>query len=678
MCSSHPEGRKRIPKKKPRPPAVRATRKRKALPHAPFLALGAAVAFLCLMPWTPHAVGTGLDPSWRWLLHDAWQRDLVFGRDIIFTFGPFGFLFTETYHPATYGLMLAIFAPLVLILTWALWRILITAAASPAVTALGMVLFILSICLWDVSQTLPFHLCFVLWALYWLPGAELCERRPGKRAEGNGGIRPGLDAALLHSLAGALALASLVKFTSLTMAAGPLLSIAAYEIWKKRRIPWVIITAGGSGLLLWLLAGQPLGALVPYLRNSIEIASGFNQAMALEGPSSEVAAYLAAAALLLFLSTPAQWKRRRWAAVLPAGALALMLFSLFKVAFVRHDAHALTPAPALLPWGILLLLALWNVPPVRLHRPAAAICLSAALVYSHMVVANYLQTPLHLRFAGTTAAIAAKLAAVDRLLRGEGPGARHNLALKEIRESENVPPLKGSTDVYPSELTLVAGNGLEYSPRPVIQSYSAYTPALSRMNADHLAGPKAPENILFAVGSIDARYPSLEDSLSWPELFTRYGLTGATERHLVLRKRPIPGKYSLEPLEQRELRLGEWSRLREFPRDTLVWARLRFRPTWRGRIGAMLYKPPTIVIAAKIEGEVAVYRILPELAGAGFLFSPLVKSNKDFGELLFSAEIDAPRLPRVESILICGNKGEDISSFYQSTIEAQWFSLVLR
>ena len=42
------------------------------------------------------------------MLHQAYARHFVFGRDIIFTYGPLGFACTDLFHPATFALHLAI------------------------------------------------------------------------------------------------------------------------------------------------------------------------------------------------------------------------------------------------------------------------------------------------------------------------------------------------------------------------------------------------------------------------------------------------------------------------------------------------------------------------------------------------------------------------------------------
>src|ERR1700737_249780 len=58
---------------------------------------------MTLIPGFPNA---GLDLSWACAINEAVARRLVFGRDIIFTMGPLGFVFSRMYHPATDWMML--------------------------------------------------------------------------------------------------------------------------------------------------------------------------------------------------------------------------------------------------------------------------------------------------------------------------------------------------------------------------------------------------------------------------------------------------------------------------------------------------------------------------------------------------------------------------------------------
>ena len=45
---------------------------------------------------------TGLDPSWGIALQNAWDHNLIFGKDFVFTYGPFGFLAARIPAESTY------------------------------------------------------------------------------------------------------------------------------------------------------------------------------------------------------------------------------------------------------------------------------------------------------------------------------------------------------------------------------------------------------------------------------------------------------------------------------------------------------------------------------------------------------------------------------------------------
>ena len=74
-----------------------------------------------------------------------------------------------------------------------------------------------------------------------------------------------------------------------------------------------------------------------------------------------------------------------------------------------------------------------------------------------------------------------------------------------------LPPSIGSVEVYPWDVWLPLIHDLPYRPRPVFQSYAAFTTKLSEMNARHLISAK-PETLLFQVKTIDGRLPTVDDA----------------------------------------------------------------------------------------------------------------------------------------------------------------------
>src|SRR6185503_13780385 len=84
------------------------------------LAVGLASMGLALLLSLRDGVlpGAGLDPSWQLAGEFAAGRHLVFGRDFVFTYGPYHYLSTRLFDPATFRLVLAYEAFAVTALFW--------------------------------------------------------------------------------------------------------------------------------------------------------------------------------------------------------------------------------------------------------------------------------------------------------------------------------------------------------------------------------------------------------------------------------------------------------------------------------------------------------------------------------------------------------------------------------
>src|SRR5262249_42870881 len=93
-------------------------------------------------------------------------------------------------------------------------------------------------------------------------------------------------------------------------------------------------------------------------------------------------------------------------------------------------------------------------------------------------------------------------------------------------------------DMVSREQGVVLLNRLNYRPRPVLQSYSTFTPFLQSAHADFFRGPRAPEYVLFSLGPIDGRLPTLEDGPALVELIQRYRPVLEEESYLLLQRLP--------------------------------------------------------------------------------------------------------------------------------------------
>jgi hypothetical protein len=249
--------------------------------------------------------------------------------------------------------------------------------------------------------------------------------------------------------------------------------------------------------------------------------------------------------------------------------------------------------------------------------------------------------------------------------------------LASERKTHPLPPIEGDTDLYSYDQTVLFAHALPYQPRPIIQSYSAYTPELAAMNAAHLRTARAARNILFAVQPLDDRFPSLDDGLSWPELLTLYDLKGASDdkgTYLVLSRAAVAREFHLTPLQNTSARFGEPVTLPAATNGP-VWVEIEIKKSLAGTAVSALYKPPELMLIVSLQDRTQRrFRLVPGVAGGGFLLSPLIADNRSFAALASTGWQDLAGL-EVVSMTISADTGSGSTPCYQSPMSVRFYHL---
>jgi hypothetical protein len=324
-------------------------------------------------------------------------------------------------------------------------------------------------------------------------------------------------------------------------------------------------------------------------------------------------------------------KYRRFGA-LPLIGLGFVLFLGFKHGFVRHDQHESEAVLVVLLIGLMGLAAAWPLLRGRSGRVALMGWLLGLIILTYASLSFGRCVPgkgLFARFVETLDPRVV-LSPTKLFYAASDLKTAYEHRLAEIRDEYPLPELDGGVDVYPWDQAVIFAHGLRYAPRPVFQSYSAYTPALAEMNAAHLRSGRAADNLLFALRTLDGRYPSLDDGLSWPELLTRYDIQGATTAFVLVKKSATPREFHLVPLKDILIRFAEPVALPAASNGP-VWAELEINKTPLGSLISALYKPPALVLAVSLrDGQRLYFRLVPGMTRGGFLLSPLISDNASF------------------------------------------------
>ena len=457
-------------------------RRRAALDRSHVLvALPCLLATLMLtLPLGAPAPIPGLDPSWRLVLNTA--SDMQFGRDIVFTYGPWGFLDTPLITSrATYALALLVRACVITALwvvsvrgltqRWPLWF------AAPVVSV-----FVVLVASSDMSTlVVAVAAQYVLWC-------ALAQSRPEQ---------PRADLIRVAGLAALAGLMLQVKFSN-GLAVGALAALALVStvgLRGRRRVltAWGCAAVSFLGVLCaaWLARGQSLANLGSWARGSLELTAGYPEAMSFEFPEPSMAGYVMAVLLGLLAvaaALPRLLELRLRHAIGTLLVLAVAGGFAFKSAFTRHDGFHEGVYFVIV--GALFLVL------VGTSRAGSWLAATGAILATTMAVSTLPTAPGPSTAANRWRADASVMTSRDHQVDLLSAARAAMTVSHQVPESLLGQVQRKPVSIDPYESSVAWAYRLNWRPVPVFQLYAAYTPALDRLNATALREAPARQQVL--------------------------------------------------------------------------------------------------------------------------------------------------------------------------------------
>jgi hypothetical protein len=592
-----------------------------------FLALGVTLVLDLLLIGFPVPPGPGVDASKALVFVHAYKANLQFGSEIVFTYGPWGFLVSTYSFHGTLWLKV-------------LWETAGKLALAITFVLLGRnfslprrLLFYASVIVAAAifSETILL-MCATLVSLIWLLGRE------SKRWE------------LALAIAW-LSLLSQIKFSYCILAAIAVALASSqsglHRHWKRAS---AIVTGYVAGfLLLWIAAGQSIANLPMYLYRSSLISDGYWNAVALnEIPAAAwwTAITIGFCVLAFVVSISRVAIDRLWIGFVLA-YFSIVWFLTWKHGFTRADsAHAVTFFLHALVFALV-----------------APVCFTATRWCSPLNFVPILSLlGLYLVDQQALPRVPANL--WDRLNNAPREilwfrDRERNMADAELQDANEESHsdlrrlVQGDTiDVVTWEQSEVFRSGLNYQPRPVFQSYLTFSRPLAELNLRFYQGDRAPRFVFARIEAIDSRLLAQEDSLLLEELPRRYSIAAEKADYVLLERKTEQPTQRDQPREctpVRRVRLDEEITL-PTDRDVALELRAVFKPTVYGLMRTFLIQPALLrVIVTDEQGQKYSYRVVPSMAETGFVVKPFLESQKDFAALFGGCPLRTIRSIRFEA-----------------------------
>jgi hypothetical protein len=570
------------------------------------------IFFLWTFNCLPAAIDSGLDGSWKlglnWASSNGWQ----WGRDIVFMYGPLHWLYANI-SPA--------FLPMPLVICGILAFNLAAAACAGYIFSkfvpkefgsrdLALLLLVsVSLLLWNARSS-PLDLFFVFAIVLFVD--DLHKQQTETRNNNKFTSRIPLMVILTIFV-----LSQYIKFNYFPVSIF-LLLLMAFALCVFRRIRdavMLLLAYPVLSLLIWCGLGQSPANLPHYLQWGVLVSGGYTEAMQLNYSEPEIYRAWILVLLLLFGATGIWFfYRRQFAAAFSWFLPAPLFFMLFKEGFVRADNHVYLvylALPLFMIYPLYISRLRWQTtpPPKKSYLTygvavMAILCIAAShfLIHSPFLPEN--------QFKDIRNLITGKYSQPDDIRASLRPAFNLEKSL-----FDEVDP-RASIDIFPNEIGLLYAYGLDWSPRPLLQSNITFVPALDALNAEHFYGPLAPKQVLWQSDSIDGRYPSFDEPRVFRALLDRYTYAAkeSTNRFALLRLDP-------QKMERPWTAIGgiEKHRLSEpIPvpnlKGSYVYMSVQISPNLLGGLMNIFYKSPypTMVIRTR-NGQSFTYRFIRAL-----------------------------------------------------------------
>jgi hypothetical protein len=552
---------------------------------------------------------TSLDGSWQEMLVYAHAHGLQFGRDIIFTWGPWGFLCSR-YHLGEMGAPIRI--------AWevggnALIALSIAWLCRPLPAWRRLLFMVLVVGLNWIFQDLAYFVVITLVAL-------------------SGLMRRNASAPALSALCVLLGFLAQIKFTYFLLAGAA--AGASCVLWLLRgsraRCGAIAAAFTVSVLTWWVLAGQNLDNLYPYVKRSLEIAAGYGDAMG-QGESWQVFACGVACALacLAFLRSVWTGAEDRPFAAAGGAFLAFAMLLAWKEGFTRADGHVLgffgyVVMVSPLASGFLL-------PARRVHWFDFAFLMGLAGIASFATIFILLAPQIIWQRIRGNAEAMPHLGSIPGDWQKGYEAACAQASLPRIKAAVG----SGGVDVYDFNIGSAILNGMNIDSRPIFQSYTAYTPSLEGWNLRFYQSSRAPEFLLWKGEGMDNRYPGQDDAMMIARLPGHYEPMFEEKGFWLFRRLSPLGSAADERVLVRNVtvRIGEEIAV---PSDLhqAIWLRLRAVPNGLGKVRAALYRPAQLdIVVTPYGGPPRSWRLVPRVAEYGFILAPTLADGADLAAL---------------------------------------------
>lgn len=558
-----------------------------------------AVVILTSFPRVFQAITAGLDSSWMYALNKFFAEGYVYGNDIVFTYGPLGWLFSISNIGNNMLLGMCFWSIILGMHGLLLYQYLFIIKKDNYIifTVVSLLLFAIS-----DNQLPEYYICY-------LAILALCITISGIKQD-------------IYIFCALFMLSLYLKF-SLFMMIGIALVIYVllgyfydknlYAYCRKRIFGAVVLLP----FIYFVLEKGTIRDFVSYIKGMLELAGGYSVAMSM-GENDSYIIWIIIAAVAWFICVVLSYKKNFYNTVI-LSVTSGCLFMCYKHGFVRDDHYIFGMNAMLLFLSISVMFLDWNAIRDLMEERKKSIfyalycgVIGVAIVQNGFSAINIVGTIRNRVFE-----LPMELANTYKQEQGN-INKLPDTFLNRIGDS--------TVSIYPWEISYCASNDLNYIPLAAVQAYSIYTNYLDEISAKKLMGDGAPSYIIFSLDTIDNRYPLIECPQTWETIKNNYYIDAIDGSLYLLKHREQTVEADYESIG--ECSVGKESRVQVNEAD---YVKIDTDLNIKGKLAKMFWKIPEVYMHVHYEnGQELTKRVLLDMFAGGVDLSTIVCDNNTF------------------------------------------------
>jgi len=207
-----------------------------------------------------------------------------------------------------------------------------------------------------------------------------------------------------------------------------------------------------------------------------------------------------------------------------------------------------------------------------------------------------------------------------------------------------------SIDIVPHQVSHVYFNGLNYNPRPIIQSYQANSDWLMKKNGEKYLSKTAPEFVLFRIEAFREQNPFWVETDLNEALLRNYALTDTTvilqDTFYLFHRNKVPKSLKYNDLSSINFKLNEDIQIPKSANPIRFSAKINY--SIKGKLARLIFQPPYLYCSVTYEnGLQENFRVIDKILRGGVFINQKVTTQADACNFFLNKGVDNQRVTKI-------------------------------